>query len=395
MYDALVIGAGPAGSAAAWALATGGLRVALVDAQAFPRDKVCGDGLIPDALGAIDRMGLTAAVEAASIRLHELRVYAPDGSTVSLDGDFRCVPRIQLDDVLVSAAAGAGADVMQQRTATRPLFDGNQVAGAILKSDAGEETIRARVTLLATGANATARKAFGLRGPMKPNAIAGRAYFEVPETIASRFAHLCIVYDRALCPGYGWIFPGPDRRFNAGVGYFSTGDGPMPALRDLWDRFTTAFEPAATLVREARQLTEFRGAPLRTGLAGARFGRPGLLAIGESAATTYPATGEGIGKAMASGLVAADLFTETVRKGRSLDRLHHDYETEFRYRFVPQYQAYGVAQACTARPWLINFLVRRANTGTFVRRELEDLIAERGDPLRLLSLRGLATAAFS
>jgi hypothetical protein len=54
-----------------------------------------------------------------------------------------------------------------------------------------------------------------------------------------------------------------------------------------------------------------------------------------------------------------------------------------------------VAQACTARPWLINFLARRANAGTFVRRELEDLIAERGDPLRLLSLRGLATAAFS
>ena len=63
-YNVLVIGAGPAGSAAAWALARAGLRVALVDQQAFPRDKVCGDGLIPDALGALDQMGLRAAVDA-------------------------------------------------------------------------------------------------------------------------------------------------------------------------------------------------------------------------------------------------------------------------------------------------------------------------------------------
>jgi flavin-dependent dehydrogenase len=74
--DALVIGAGPAGSAAAWALARAGLDVALVDQQSFPRDKVCGDALIPDALGAIDTMGLRAAVEADGMSLPELRVYA-------------------------------------------------------------------------------------------------------------------------------------------------------------------------------------------------------------------------------------------------------------------------------------------------------------------------------
>jgi flavin-dependent dehydrogenase len=238
-------------------------------------------------------------------------------------------------------------------------------------------------------------KAFGLRGPLKPNAVAGRAYFNVPAEVASNFNHLCIAFDRGLCPGYGWIFPGPNRRFNVGVGFFATGDGPQPLLKDLWDRFMSNFAPAADIVAKSEQLTEFRGAPLRTGLAGACFGRPGLLAIGESAAMTYPGTGEGIGKAMESGLLAAGLVKEALAGRRPLGRVHDEYETEFRYRFGRRYQAYGVAQACTTRAWLVNFLIWRANAGTFVRRELESLIAERGDPLRLLSLKGLVTAAFS
>ncbi len=395
MYDVLVIGAGPAGSAAAWSLARTGLRVALADRQSFPRDKVCGDGLIPDALGALDEMGLRHAIEEESIRLQELRLYAPNGSTMSLAGEFRCMPRMKFDELLVGAASRAGASVIEQTTAIGPVDDAGFVAGARFRSAAGEDTIRARVTLLATGANASAMKAFGLRSPLKPNAVAGRAYFDVPGAVASGFRHLCIVYDRSLCPGYGWIFPGPNRRFNIGVGFFSRGEGPMPALKDLWDRFTSAFEPAAAIVAQSTQVTELRGAPLRTGLAGACFGRPGLLAIGESAAMTYPATGEGIGKAMESGLLAAALVTTALTNGRSLDGLHDEYETEFRSRFLRRYQAYRVGEACTAHPWLVNFLTRRANSGSFVRRELESLIAERGDPLRLLSLRGLVSATFS
>src|SRR3954465_12988823 len=97
--DVLIIGAGPAGTAAAWSLARAGLHVVMADQQSFPRDKVCGDALIPDALGAIDAMALRPTIDAEAFRLRELRVYAPSGAHISLAGEFCCLPRTRFDEL--------------------------------------------------------------------------------------------------------------------------------------------------------------------------------------------------------------------------------------------------------------------------------------------------------
>lgn len=393
MCDALVVGAGPAGSTAAWALARSGLRVALADRAAFPRDKVCGDALIPDALAAVGRMGLRGAIDAEAVHLHELRVYAPSRSFVRLSGSFAALPRVRFDRLLADAAAGAGVEVVERHEAVAPLVSGGRVTGARFRTGNGERDIAAAFTLLATGANATAMSAFGLPAPLKPTAVAGRAYFQVPPHIAARFTHLCIAFERSLLPGYGWIFPGPHARFNVGVGYFAA-DRNARRLHDLWDRFIADFEPAAEIVRGSTPLTEFRGAPLRTGLVGACFGRPGLLALGEVVAMTYPATGEGIGKAMESGLIAAEFVADAVEGRRSYDRLHEAYEAEFRRRFAGRYAAYRKAEDWVSSPWLLNLLAWRANSGRFARRQLESLIAEEGAAERLFSRKGLLTAIF-
>ena len=395
MHDALVIGAGPAGSAAAWALARAGYRVALVDREAFPRDKTCGDGLIPDALGALDTMGLRAAIAREAIDARALHVVAPSGESFRLAGTFLCLPRLRLDALLVAAAVDAGATLLPPMSALGPLEADGWVRGARFHAAAGESEVSARVTLLATGANATVTRAFGLPTPLKPNAVAGRAYFQVPLSVAEQHPQLSIVYERSICPGYGWIFPGPGCRYNLGVGFFSDGRGDTPSLRDLWVRFTTRFRPAAELLARSEPLTEFRGAPLRIGLHGATLGRPGALVLGDAAAMTYPATGEGIGKAMESGLLAARLLVDSLRGGRALESVHHAYDSEFRRQFATRYRAYWTAQAWSSRPWLLNLLASRANRGRFVRRELEALIAETGNPLRLFSVGGLVRAVLS
>ena len=135
-------------------------------------------------------------------------------------------------------------------------------------------------------------------------------------------------------------------------------------------------------------------APLRTGLSGARFGVPGLPALGESAAMTYPATGEGIGKAMESGLMAADLVAGALSAGRLGDPVHERYEAEFRGRFGARYSAYAAAERWTSHAWLLNLVAGRANAGRFARGEVEALIAERGDARRLFSPSGLLTSIF-
>jgi geranylgeranyl reductase family protein len=391
----LVVGAGPAGCAAAICLAREGTRVVLVDQNVFPRDKVCGDGLISDALSALATLGLREAVLKEASAASELHVYPPYGRYVALRGGFACLPRERLDAMMADAARAAGATCVFGTTATGVLEDEHRlVTGARFAVERARVDVRARVTLLATGANAAALRQFGLPASMQPDAVAGRAYYEVPPDEAARLDSLIIGYDRAWCPGYGWIFPSPGNRVNIGVGLFTSNDTER-RLREFWTAFTTRFAPAAGLLRSARLVKAFRGAPLRTSMTGASFGRPGLLAVGEAASLTYAATGEGIGKAMESGILAARYAQQALAGRRRLPTLHEEYEREFREQFSLRYRAYSVAQRWAANPIVLSLLASRTNAGSFARRELEELVAERSDARVLFSKRGLLKAVVS
>jgi menaquinone-9 beta-reductase len=390
--DVLIVGAGPAGSTAAHTLARAGWHVVLADRTTFPRDKVCGDALIRDTLGALAALGVDHDVLAGAVRADELRLHLPSGRHVVLHGCFASLDRRRFDARLLASATRAGADFRPGFTVLSPLRTASgRVRGARFGTAGGPVDIDARHTLLATGANAMVLEAFGLGAPAAAAAVAGRAYFDLPAPVAAGVRHLTIAYDRRWCPGYGWIFPAPGGRVNIGVGLFpQTRSGHR--LREFWHWFTTRFEPAATLVRAATACTPFRGAPLRTGLTGACFGRPGLLVAGEAAAVTYPATGEGIGKSMESGLLAAGYLDAALAGRRGDGRLHDAYGEEFRRRFAARYRGYRVAQRWAAHPLLLDLLGARATAGRFVRQELEALVDERGDPRALFSTRGLMRA---
>jgi geranylgeranyl reductase family protein len=388
--DVLVIGAGPAGSAAAHVLVTAGHHVLLADQRAFPRDKVCGDALIPDALNALQRLGVAEDIRREAWHGSELRLYAPNRRYVALRGEFACLPRERLDDILLERARHAGA-LFVHAAATEPLLAGTRVAGARLKTPDGEHAVRARFTILASGANATTVDAFGLAGPGKPEAVAGRAHYQAPLDLAREFDHLVIAYDRAWCPGYGWIFPAPAGRFNVGVCLLG-GSAAHGRLHQFFDAFRRSVPPAARLLSGSVCVRQFRGAPIRSGLGQMSFGRPGLLAAGEAVASTYPATGEGIGKAMESGMLAAEMIGEALHGRRTADGLEHAYRTEFQQRAAGRYRAYRVAQRWAASPTLLNLLAWRANTGNYMQAQLEALVAERGDAADLFSALGLLKA---
>jgi flavin-dependent dehydrogenase len=110
--EVLIVGAGPAGSTAALLLARGGMYVLLVDRYAFPRPKVCGDALIPDAIEVLKEIGLYATVEKKGHSITRCRVCAPNGDSMSLKGEFITIRRILFDDILCRAAVDAGARTM-------------------------------------------------------------------------------------------------------------------------------------------------------------------------------------------------------------------------------------------------------------------------------------------
>ncbi len=396
--DALVIGAGPAGSAAARTLALGGARVVLADRHEFPRDKVCGDALIPDALQALGDLGLRDEVLAAGRRLDCLRVYAPDDSFLTLHGECACVPRFALDDRLRRAAIRAGADFRPHLRALSPIEDGGVVRGAefVHARTSVRSTILAPATVLATGAASDVLGRFGMCVRSKPSATAARLYMKVDRELSSAFDHLCIAYSSSVCPGYGWIFPGPDDVFNVGAGYFY--DSPLPRdtnLRTLLATFLRDFAPAAALMQRARVLGPLKGAPLRTAMEGATLARPGLYVVGEGAGLTYSFSGEGIGKALQSGILAAETALRAGCSEAGLRSAAADYAQALAARFGGRFRAYRRMQRWLAYPAFANFLTRRANRGRFVRAQLQSLFAETGDPVELLSVRGLIRAALT
>jgi geranylgeranyl reductase family protein len=398
--DVLVVGAGPAGSAAARVLAGAGVHVMLTDRQAFPRDKVCGDALIPDSLAALGTLGLRERVDRVSYRSRVIRIYAPDGEYAEVRGECAAMPRTAFDHLLVTAAIEAGAQFVPHLKALGPLESDGIVQGARFRHVTTAERIdvRARSTILATGAAGVALKEFGVCEDAGASAMAARIYVRVPPPVAARHDYLAISYPAAICPGYGWVFPGPAGVFNVGIGYVVDlrRHRVQRNLRTLFDQFVRAFPPAHEIMAAGEPITSLKGAPLRTGLRGSRLSRPGLLVVGEAAGLTYSFTGEGIGKALQSGIAAATAILDA--RGAARDACHgtaRAYARRITSDFGARFAAYRRLERLLSYPRIVNLLIHRANAGHYVRAQLESLINETGRPDGLLSITGTLRALIS
>jgi geranylgeranyl reductase family protein len=394
--DVLVVGAGPAGSACAQMLARAGLNTVLVDQHDFPRDKICGDGLIPDAHAALRRLGVYDEVMAQAMPAQHVACIAPRGGRVDVPGSVAVLPRKVLDHILVRAAQRAGARLHTPWRFESPLVDDDRVVGAVLKSGDRLHEVRAPWLVLATGAVPQAMIAAELCQRRTPTGIALRGYVK-NHALVGRIRALEIVWHKRLRQGYGWIFPCPDGVFNIGVGlgdcFSLTGTQRLRMqdvnLRQVFEAFCEVYAPARELMATGTPLGDLKGAPLRCSLDGALYSRAGLLATGEAIGSTYDFSGEGIGKAMQTGMLAAAAVVKGHEQRLPDAAVRDEYEAALR-ALQPRFELYRKASRVNAHPWLADLVIWRARNSPRILRRMSGVLEETANPGNLVSARGLA-----
>jgi len=304
-FDAVVVGAGPAGSVAALVLARGGARVALADKAAFPRDKACGDLVGPRGVQVLTDLGIGVPDAGHG---SDLLAVGPSGRRSRLPaftgrtypGHGIVVPRLAFDHALREAALAAGAVGVRARI-TGVEKDGG-TARAVVTSDgqrlAGDVIIGADGSL-----SPVARLAGMLDSGAALWGFAVRAY--VPGEVPLPLLVLLDSQPWQIYPGYGWLFPGADGQANVGIGVGMGGHRHSVALRDDLTGFCALLRERGDLGLDAKHGPVI-GGWLRMGGTGTPPAAGNILLVGDAAGLINPLQGEGIAPAMISARLAAE-----------------------------------------------------------------------------------------
>jgi menaquinone-9 beta-reductase len=305
-FDALVVGAGPAGSVAALVLARAGARVALADKASFPRDKACGDLVgprgvqlladlgvpVPDAGQGADLLAVGPSGRASRLPAFRGRTYAGHGVVA---------PRLVFDNALYEAAVAAGATPVQARV-TALDTDGDGRVRAAITGDG--RRLAADVVIGADGALSPVAR---LAGMLDPDAalwgFAIRAY--LPAEVPLPLLVLLDARPWHIYPGYGWLFPGADGQANVGIGVGMGTTRRQAQLRDDLARFCSLLAKRGA-IKPGVGPGPVTGGWLRMGGTGTPPAAGNVLLAGDAAGLINPLQGEGIAPAMVSARLAAE-----------------------------------------------------------------------------------------
>jgi geranylgeranyl reductase family protein len=324
----LIVGAGPAGSTAAFYLAQAGIEVTVLEKTSFPREKVCGDGLTPRAVREIQKLGLPHPEADGWRRNKGLRLIA-GGRVIELPwpevADFPQYglirTRLGFDEELARHAQSAGAVVLERHSVTEALrSEAGRVTGAraALLDESGRKTGETRdftadVVLAADGNSSRTAVSLGIRKrDDRPLGVAVRTYFTSPRHDDDWMEGWLELPDRdgKLLPGYGWVFGVGDGTSNVGLGILNSSKefGKLDYKQVLRD--WTAGMPADWGFTPDNQVGEIRGAALPMGFNRTPHYSPGILLLGDAGGMVSPFNGEGISYAMESARFAAEFIID-------------------------------------------------------------------------------------
>jgi len=374
--DVIIVGAGPAGCAAALYLAGQGHAVVLIERLALPQVKACGDALLPDALRALDRFGIADALAAVGKTLDSLHITAPSGAEVELAVRSLSLKRPDLHALLHERLRACGVELWRGEVLEPIRSSDGQMCGVRCRRDGGMAEILAPLVILASGARPETMQRFGLVEDEAPTAVAIRAYYRDYDN--PNDTTLRIACHPAIAPGFFWLCPLPDSQYSIGCGHFLAANR-RPEHQYLQNRleYLSRFYPAsAKIVGQEDMIGTPCSSVLRTGLAGAKLYADGLLVTGEAAGSSSPLFGAGVGKALESGELAGIVAAEALANQRFDAIFLARYQERLNEKFHTVYAAQSKAQQWLYSAKHLNILILKASRQDKLRQKLESVLNE-------------------
>lgn len=366
-FPVIVVGAGPAGSVLAGLLAKRGIETLLLDKAVFPREKICGDYLSPGTVKLLDRLDLLDLVRSAGAqRLSGMTVTSPDGTTFTAEfpnitttnGNrpfALSLPRTILDSLLLNWARYLGAQCVEGLRVTDLVWENGHVCGVTGIGPTGQETYRGQVVVGADGRDSVVARRLGLHQPHPTlRRMAMVAYYEGVSELTDH--GMILVSDRSYCI----LNPIGERLINGSIvvdqGIVQDWKGQLDAL---FDRTLHAFPLALSALRD----TERRG-PIRClgplAFRSSHRAKAGALLIGDAAGFYDPFTGEGVGHALHSAQLAADVIASAFAQGNgglTATRLEQ-FDRRQRKAWKSRQRLRAALQAIIRRPRAANAVAR-------------------------------------
>lgn len=318
-YDVIIVGGGPGGSTCATNLGKAGHRVLLLDKARFPRDKICGDGITGKSRGFIKKLGLLGEMENSGAVYDGIEVIWPKGAKTLIkagDGYYSYVCKRQIFDDILFQNAKKFSDAKEGFAVTDVVIEGGKVVGvkATDLSDNSSHEFRAKVVVGADGANSVVATKLGLNKFDASHRISAiRAYYKNVKNVEK---NLEIFFFKKTMPGYFWIFPLPNGQANVGIGMtVKEMQKKKLSLQKIMEDEIANNPAIKERFAEAELVSGIKAWTLPTAEAFRKNYGDGFVLIGDASSLIDPMSGEGIGNAMLSANIAAEVIGDALKKG--------------------------------------------------------------------------------
>ncbi len=381
-----IIGAGPAGTTCALHLADRGIKCIIIDKALFPRDKICGDAISGNAVYELEKLGIQFPSLFTNfpekIATSGIKFVAPSGKSLYLKMKKKRAgfthagyvsERIHYDHFLLEQV---------KKNSLIKVVEGIQIHEVYqepdhiqLKSKDGKFIIKAQLVVGADGAHSAIAKLTGRTDIDKKHYSGGLRQYWENVTGFDEGDPIELHFYKNTLPGYFWIFPIKGNKANVGIGIKSDVISKKKInLKQLMESIIQEHPLVAPRFEQAKPLEEPKGFGLPLGskkksLSGNRF-----LLLGDAASLIDPFTGEGIGNAMISGRIAAAHIENCLKEKRYDEVFNAQYDQAIYKKLSNELNISQRLQKMLNRPWLFNWIVRKANSNKHLHEFIEDML---------------------